>query len=117
VKTTFSTSRLSHDTIDEARDWRHKTRTRIVARDGSVDEGDFPIHEHPIPLPYPDRVFVLLLGVSSATFATSVNLFASPWSNLTPLVANLSVALLTIYFMGAVVKRLAVNRSAQGIGH
>jgi quinol-cytochrome oxidoreductase complex cytochrome b subunit len=90
----------------------YRTRNQVQLR---LTHGDSIFRFMSTPFRYPilTGVFVLLLAVSSATFATSVNLLASPWSNLTPLVANLFVALLSVCFMGAVMKKLAVNRTVR----
>lgn len=90
----------------------YRTRNQVQLRlthGGSI----FRFMNTPFRYPILTGGFVLLLAVSSATLATSVNLLSSPWPNLSPLAANLSVALLSVYFMGAFVKKLALNRTIQ----
>jgi quinol-cytochrome oxidoreductase complex cytochrome b subunit len=59
----------------------------------------------PFRAPTLTAVFVILLAVSSASFATFVNLIASPWSMM--FVATLTIAVFSLLAMVFVVKRLS----------
>jgi quinol-cytochrome oxidoreductase complex cytochrome b subunit len=69
----------------------------------------------PFRVPTLTGVFVILLAVSSASFATSVNLIASPWSMM--FFSTLTIALLSFLAMVFVVKQLAVSRKPRGVQH
>lgn len=83
---------------------RNQVRLRLI-HGGSV----LAFMGTPFRYPILTGIFVFLLAVSSATFAASVNMLAAPWSHLSSLVANLFLALFSLFLMGGVVKKLAVN--------
>ena len=66
----------------------------------------------PFRVPTLTCVFVVLLAVSSASFATFVNLIASPWSLMS--LSTSTVALVSLLAMVFVVKRLSVSHALRG---
>jgi len=67
----------------------------------------------PFRAPTLTGVFVILLAVSSASFATFVNLIVSPWSTM--LFSSLTVAVLSFLAMVFVVRQLAVGNRLQEV--
>jgi quinol-cytochrome oxidoreductase complex cytochrome b subunit len=65
----------------------------------------------PFRVPSLTCVFIILLAVSSASFATFVNLIASPWSMM--FLSALTIAVLSLFAMVFVVKRLSINQNVR----
>jgi quinol-cytochrome oxidoreductase complex cytochrome b subunit len=69
----------------------------------------------PFRAPTLTGVFIILLAVSSASFATSVNLIASPWSTM--FFSSLTIAVLSFLAMVFVVRQLALGHKLREVQH
>ena len=89
-------------------------RTRNQSAFGLMRAGSFAAFMGtPFRAPALTSVFVILLAVSSASFATSVNLTASPWSTM--FFSSLTIAVLSFLAMVFVVRQLSVSHKLREV--
>ena len=89
-------------------------RTRNQSAFGLMRAGSFTAFMGtPFRAPGLTSVFVILLAVSSASFATSVNLTASPWSTM--FFSSLTIAVLSFLAMVFVVRQLSVSHKLREV--
>ena len=89
-------------------------RTRNQSAFGLMRAGSFTAFMGtPFRAPALTSVFVILLAVSSASFATSVNLTASPWSTM--FFSSLTIAVLSFLAMVFVVRQLSVSHKLREV--
>ena len=71
--------------------------------------------ETPFKFPFLTIIFILLLTISSAAFATSMNLLPSAVSNPFSLLMSVLVAVSSLCLMSRIVQKLAVRQLNAGV--
>jgi ubiquinol-cytochrome c reductase cytochrome b subunit len=91
-------------------------RTRRMLRSGRPTSGFlFKLVATPFRAPLLIIIFVLLLAICSVPLAFTVNLLASPWSNLPLLGSSMLVTGFLLYLMSRIVKKLIAEHPLYGV--